>query len=557
MAPRPGFRHLADEVRVPAATGDAMTRLLRIDSRNPSTVPNLAAFALAASLALLVASTSAQETRAPAIRFTTDEAFDAAAVPAYTGRHDAVYRYIDTNIQAHLAALQRWVRQPSVSAQNRGIAEMARLLADDLRSLGFKEVTIVPTTGHPGVFGFYDAGAPRTLVIYMMYDVQPEETGWMVPAFDGALQDTELGRVLMARGATNQKGPERAFLNAVDAIIKVQGTLPVNVLLVAEGEEELGSPHFPEVIDKYEARLKNADGVFFPLNAQDATGAVSLPLGVKGILSLELEAGGGPQGGPTRAEIHSSLKAIVDAPAWRLTQALASLVSPDGNTILVPGYYDQIRPPLPEEERLVNGLVRGSSAAREGAMRKGLGVERFIDGVAGRDLFARWLFTTTMNINGMWTGYTGEGMKTILPHVARARLDSRLVPNQTPDQQLGLIRKHLTERGFRDVRVTRLAGYPPAQTSVDTPIVRAAIGVFNKHGIAPAVAPRLAGSAPYYIFTDRLKLPMVMGGLGHGSGAHAPNEYIVIEPPAGSRVAGLAQVEKWYVDFLYAFAGMK
>ncbi len=190
-------------------------------------------------------------------------------------------------------------------------------------------------------------------------------------------------------------------------------------------------------------------------------------------------------------------------------------------------------------------------------MRKGIGVDRFIDGASGRDLFARWLFTTTMNINGIWAGYTGEGMKTILPHVARARIDSRLVPNQTPDQQLDLIRKHLAAKGFSDVRVTKLGGYVPAQTSVETPIVRAAIGVFNKYGVTPTVMPRLAGSAPYYIFTDRLKLPMVMGGMGHGSGAHAPNEYIVIEPRAGSKVAGLAQIEKWYVDFLYAFGAMK
>jgi acetylornithine deacetylase/succinyl-diaminopimelate desuccinylase-like protein len=509
------------------------------------------------AFAVVAASIGAQEVRAPQVRFTTDEAFDAGGIPAYSGRHEEVYRHIEANIQAHLAELQRWVRQPSVSAQNRGIAEMAKLLAQDLTALGFKEVAIVPTSGHPGVFGFYDAGAPRTLLIYMMYDVQPEETGWQVPAFGGEVKETPLGRVLMARGATNQKGPERAFLNALDSILKTQGKLPVNLLVAAEGEEELGSPNYPQVIEKYETRLRKADGVFFPLNAQDPTGAVSLPLGVKGIVSMELEAAGGPQGGPTRAEIHSSLKAIVDAPAWRLTQALASLVGPDGNTILVPGYYDAIRQPLDEEQRLVNGLVRSSSPEREEAMRKGLGVQRFIDGLAGRDLLGRLLFTTTININGMWTGYTGEGMKTILPHVARARLDSRLVPNQTPDAQFDLISKHLTARGFSDVKVKKISGYPPAQTSVETPIVRAAISVFNKHGVTPSVAPRLAGSAPYYIFTDRLKLPVVMGGMGHGSGAHAPDEFIVIEPRTGSKVAGLAQIEKWYVDFLYAFGAMK
>lgn len=501
------------------------------------------------------AAASAQAVRPPEIRFTTDEAFDASSVPAYKGRHDEVYRHIDANLAEHLKQLQRWVRQQSVSAQNRGINEMAELVAADLRQLGFKEVELVQTKGHPGVFGFYDAGAPRTLVIYLMYDVQPEETGWKVPAFDGALVDHELGRVLMARGATNQKGPERAFLNALDSILKTRGKLPVNLLVVAEGEEELGSPNYPQVIDKYEARLKKADGVFFPLNAQDRAGAVSLPLGVKGIVVFELEAAGGGHGGPKHAEIHSSLKAIVDAPAWRLTQALATLTSPDGNTIQVPGYYSAIRQPSTAEQRLVNGMARTVTGQEQG-MRKGLGVDRFIDDVGGRDLLARWLFTTTININGMWSGYTGEGMKTILPHVARARLDSRLVPSQTPDEQLELIRRHLADRGFGDVTVRKISGYPPAQTSVETPIVTASISVFNKHGVTPTVAPRLAGSAPYYIFTDRLGLPMVMGGIGHGSGAHAPNEYMVIEPAAGSRVGGLAAVEKFYVDFLYAFAEM-
>ena len=507
-------------------------------------------------LAVLSVGTTPRQAQPHSVRFTTDDAFDAGAIVPYGGRHDAVYRHIDANVTDHLEHLRRWVRQPSVSAQNRGITEMANLVAGDLRSLGFKEVALVPTAGHPGVFGYYDAGAARTLLVYMMYDVQPEETGWKVPAFDGALVDTELGRVLMARGATNQKGPERAFLNALDSIAKTAGKLPINVLVVAEGEEELGSTHFQDVVQKYEARLRSANGVFFPFNAQDATGAASLPLGVKGIVSIELEAAGGPHGGPTRAEIHSSLKAIVDAPAWRLTQALASLTTPDGNTIRVPGYYDAIRQPTLEEQRLANGLVK-RAAATEAAGRKALGVERYIDGLTGRDLAARHLFSTTMNINGMWTGYIGEGMKTILPHVAHARLDSRLVPDQTPDAQIELIRRHLADKGFGDVKVRKMGGYPPAQTSVETPIVRAAIGVFNKHGATPSVAPRLAGSAPYYIFTDRLKLPMVMGAVGHGGGAHAPNEYMVIEPRQGSRIAGLADVEKFYVDFVYAFAAMR
>jgi acetylornithine deacetylase/succinyl-diaminopimelate desuccinylase-like protein len=154
----------------------------------------------------------------------------------------------------------------------------------------------------------------------------------------------------------------------------------------------------------------------------------------------------------------------------------------------------------------------------------------------------------------MWSGYTGPGMKTILPHVATAKLDSRLVPDQTPDSALALIRAHLTASGFTDIEVRKLSGYPPAQTSVTAPIVQAALGVYNKHGLTTNVAPRLAGSAPYYVFTERLGLPLVAGGIGHGSGAHAPNEYFLLEPGTGTRAAGLAQVEKAYVDLLYAIA---
>jgi acetylornithine deacetylase/succinyl-diaminopimelate desuccinylase-like protein len=490
----------------------------------------------------------------PDFTITTTARYDASAVPRYGASHPEVYAHIDANLPAHLANLQRWVRQPSISAQNRGIREMATMLRDDLTKLGFREAELVPTSGHPGVFGFYDANAAKTLIIYMMYDVQPVEAeGWRVNAFDGNVVDHPLGRVLMARGATNQKGPERAFLNALESIIATRGKLPVNLLVVAEGEEELGSPHYPEVIAKYADRLRRANGVLFPMNGQGASGRVTMTLGVKGITYFELEARGDTTKGPKTAEIHGSFKAIVDAPAWRLTQALSTLTTWDGNTILVPGYYDSIRQPNDEEQRLVNGML-ADWTNNESGLRASLGVDRWIYGWSGAQALTQYLFNTTLNIDGMWSGYTGVGTKTILPHVATAKLDSRLVPNQTPDEALRLIRAHLDANGFRDIVLRKMSGYPPAQTSVNTPLVQAAIGVYNKYGLTPSVAPRLAGSAPYYVFTQTLGLPLVAGGIGYGTGAHAPNEFMVIEPVAGSRIAGLAQVEKFYVDLLYALA---
>ncbi|HEV2129926.1 MAG TPA: M20/M25/M40 family metallo-hydrolase, partial [Longimicrobiaceae bacterium] len=485
---------------------------------------------------------------------TTTEGFDAARIPAYRGEHPEVYAQIDRNQQQHLENVRRWLRQPSISAENVGIQQMAEMLRDDLRRIGFQEAELVPTSGHPGVWGYYDAGAEKTLAIYMMYDVQPvEPEGWRVPPFEAQLVDHQHGRVVMARGATNQKGPQRAFLNAVEAIIRATGGLPVNLMVAAEGEEELGSPHYEQIIERYEERLRTADGVLFPFNGQAPDGGVSMFLGVKGIVYFELEARGGERGGPQEAEIHGSYKVLVDSPVWRLTQALASLTSEDGNTILVPGYYDAIRPPTEEEQRLAAGMLRDWTE-RERLQQQGLGVAEWIDGMRGEESLMRGYFNTTLNINGIYGGYTGEGVKTILPHRAVAKVDSRLVPNQTPDEALRLIREHLDRQGFTDIELRKLSGYPPAQTSVEAPLVQAAIATYNKHGFTPSVTPRIFGSAPYYVFTERLGLPMIAGGLGHGSGAHAPNEYMVIEPRQGSRVAGLAEIEKFYVDLLYALA---
>lgn len=503
--------------------------------------------------ALLLPSLPAAAQIGPAHRFRTDAAFSAAGVAAYDGRHDGVYAYIDAHLDEHLANLQRWLRQPSISAQDVGIQEMARMLRDDLSAMGFQEAELVPTDGHPGVWGFYDAGADKTLMLYLMYDVQPvEPEDWESPPFEANLVERDPGTVLMARGATNQKGPERAFLNALEAIIAVEGKLPVNLMVVAEGEEELGSPHYAQIIDRYEARLRTADGALFPFNSQGPSGDLDMSLGVKGILYMEMEARGSAEhGGPTRAEIHGSYKAIVDAPAWRLVQALSTLVSQDGNTILVPGYYDEVRAPTLEEERLVNGLAPSWDDA---AQQRLLGVGRWTDGITGREAILRYLYHPTLNIDGMWSGYTGEGVKTILPHSATAKVDSRLPEGLEPEEALEMIRGHLDARGFADVEVRVLSAYPAAQTTVDAELVQAAIGVFNKWGYLPTVSPRLAGSAPFYQFTKRLGLPLVFSGLGHGSGAHAPNEYMVVRPKPGSRVAGLAEIEKAYVDLLFALA---
>ncbi len=489
----------------------------------------------------------------PQFEITTSDAFDPATLAAYDGDHTEIYELIDRRQGEHLENLQRWLRQPSISAQDVGIDDMAELVRSDLEAIGFSETQIVPTSGHPGVFGHYDAGAEKTLLVYMMYDVQPvNPEDWASPPFEARLIERPLlGKVLMARGATNQKGPQRALLNAVAAVIDATGTLPINLMVLAEGEEELGSPNYPELVDHFEERLASADGAFFPFNSQSPSGRIQMNLGVKGIVYFEMEARGGDWGGPKMAEIHGSYKSLVDSPTLRLVQAIASMTSPDGNTILIDGYYDDIRPPTEEEMRLINGVAQNYDGA---AIRRLLRVERFVDGLEGTDAIMRHLYDVTLNVDGIWSGYTGEGVKTILPHLATAKVDSRLPPGIDPDEALARVRSHLDEHGFEDVVLRKLSGYPAAQSSVESPLVQAAIRVFNKWGKVEEVWPRLAGSAPFYQFTERLNLPLVFNGLGHGSGAHAPNEYMLIEPERGSGAAGLAEIEKSYVDLLYALA---
>ncbi len=499
---------------------------------------------------LFVAFGSTAEVKRPKYDIDLSNPYSTDQVAAYAGDHQAVYEYIDANLDVHLAHLQRWMQQPSISAQNVGIREMAELVRDDLKALGFHESEIVETKGHPGVWGYYDAGADTTLMVYMMYDVQPvEPEDWRSPPFEAKVVETEQGEAIMARGATNQKGPQRAFLNALASILAVEGNLPVNIMITAEGEEELGSPNYPQIVDRYESRLRKADGVIFPMSGQNIAGQTSLMMGVKGIIYWELEARGGAWGGPTRAEIHGSYKAITDSPVLRLLKAIDTLVSEDGNTILVPGYYDDVRPPTEEEQSLIAGYILKQN---EVILKYLMGVPRWVDDIQGVDVLPELIYTPTMNIDGIWAGYTGEGVKTILPHVATAKMDSRLPLGMDSDKQLGLIRKHLDDNGFEDIKMTVKSSYPASQTSVHSDLVQAVISVYKKYGSDPTVNPRIAGSAPFYQFTERLNLPMIPVGLGFGQGAHAPNETYLVKPTGP--IAGLADIEKSYVDILYALA---
>src|SRR3954447_15242519 len=270
---------------------------------------------------------------------------------------DAIQAEIVKRHAEGIARLQEWVRQPSIAAENRGMAEGCELMMRFAREAGFQQVARVPTDGQPGVFATLDAGAARTLGLYFMYDVkQVDPAEWSSPPWEARIvEKSGLGKVLVGRGAVNQKGPEATFLAALHAIQGTGRKLPVNLVLIAEGEEEIGSPHIPQIVRRPEviAALKKSMGIFLPDAGQDLDGGVTMELGAKGVVELELVSSGEKWGRGPAADLHSSEKARVDSPAWHLVHALNTLVSPDGNTPAIPGFANKARPLSATEKAMI------------------------------------------------------------------------------------------------------------------------------------------------------------------------------------------------------------
>ena len=473
-----------------------------------------------------------------------DPADKAAVLAQIRGLHD-------TNVKR----LQNWIALPSIAAMDLNYPAGPEYMAKLAREAGFTGVKLIPTSGKPGVFGKIDVGAKTTLGIYFMYDVKHfDPSEWSSPPLEARLIKKEgLGTVCMGRGAVNQKGPENSFLSALAAFQAAGKKLPVNLVLVCEGEEEIASPHFHEIVQTPEvlAELKKCEGVFIPEAGQAKDGSVEVSLGAKGVVEVFLVSSGEKWGRGPKADVHSSLEAQLDSPTWHLVQALNTLIEKDGHTPAVEGFFEKAKPLSETQEKMIQEHVAKTTEA--GAM-KNLGVQHWLRDVS--HLEANYLLEgqPTINIEGLVAGYTGPGGKTVLPHRAEAKIDMRLVPDMTAADTLAKLKAHLAKHGFGDIDVQLGGGYDPTTTEASSKLIQLQLATYRKLGLEPNLWPRSAGSWPGCVFTDApVSLPAGHYGLGNGYGAHAPDEYYLIDSE-NPKVQGLDGAVASFVEYLYAWA---
>lgn len=423
---------------------------------------------------------------------------------------------INETLNHWIEQLGRLCAQPSISAQGFGIKECAELTAIMLREQGCA-AEILPTGGSPIVYGEGDGKTDRTLLFYNHYDVQPPEPLelWDTPPFTL----TRVGDALFARGVSDDKGQLITRMAAVSAVRDVLGELPLRIKYFVEGEEEVGSPNVSGAIDHYKDKFA-ADGCIWEFGSVDYSGRPEQTLGMRGLCYIELSVK------TAELDCHSGLGGtLIPNAAWRLVWALSTIKGPD-ERIRIPGFYDNARPAT---ERDLAYLAQQPDHSIE--MLQTYGLDGFLLGMTGGvELRRAAVFEPSATINGLNSGYQGLGAKTVLPAHASAKIDFRLVPDQTPEEIVPLLRAHLDAEGFADVAVRYVAGVKPARTDSDNPFVQLSIeAAKDVYGLEPIVEPLIGGSGPLHPFIHVLGLPVVTSGCGHPqSHVHAPNENIRI-----------------------------
>ena len=428
---------------------------------------------------------------------------------------------IDTYLEQHMddsiAELSRLAAQPSVAAQNWGLAECAALVAEMLKKRGFA-VEVIATDGAPVVFAERKGRSDKTLLFYNHYDVQPPEPLelWETPPFEPTLRDGKL----YARGVSDDKSHITYRLLAIDALLATDGELPCNIKFAVEGEEEVSSVHLKDFVKNNAARLK-ADACIWEFGGVDHEETPIQHAGLRGICYVELSVETASQ------DVHSGLGgSIFPNAAWRLVWALSTLKGPD-ERIRLPGHYDTVRPPSARDRELMAALAE---TAEEYKTR--YGIKEFLHGLTdGVELRLAEVFEPTCTICGLTSGYQGSGSKTVQPARASAKVDFRLVPDQTPEQVLKALRQHLDAEGFPDVQINFLGGESPDRTDPDDPFLALVVETARPvYGKPMQVVPMVGGSGPNHIFSHYLKVPIATAGLGYpGTQAHAPNENIRLD----------------------------
>lgn len=402
---------------------------------------------------------------------------------------------------------------PGMAGRPEELKAAADWVARALEDCGLR-VQSLSAGGPPVVLAEREVPGRPTILFYDHYDVQPagDEREWRFPPFVLRLYR----RRLYARGAVDNKGTLLARLWALRAWQELEGGLPVGVRFLVEGEEEVGSPHLADFVLTHAERLR-ADGCIWESGSISSDGRPHLYLGMKGLLSVELEVRG------ATTELHSGWATIAPNPAWRLVWALSRLKSPD-EEILIDGFYDAVEGPGHEEIRKSRRLPFPERDYLEAWK-----VPSFLQGMSGSTLLLCQFYSPTCNISGLAGGHTGNGDRTIIPARAWARLDFRLVPRQRPEEVLEQLRRYLDQEGFGDIQI-RVLGFPlrPFRTPPEAPFVRAVVEATRRaFGKNPAVFPIAGGSGPIFFFGQGLGMPVVGLGIGHpGSQVHGANENV-------------------------------
>lgn len=430
---------------------------------------------------------------------------------------EMLYRHVDAHETELIEVLYPLLRKKSISytATVEEMTDCARLFQQMLQERGFS-AEIYPSEGFPYVYGerLYSPDAP-TVLIYGHYDVMPVEpvSAWRTPPFEPTIAD----RKIFCRGASDDKGQTMTYLLGYQVYRELFGEVPVNVKFIIDGEEEIGSPHLPAFVAEHKEML-HADFLLSSDSKIHESGRPVLFLGLKGMCSVDLTVQTGGK------DLHSMYAPVAPSPVWRLITLLSTLKGEDG-FVKLDHFYDKVAPLTPLDLEAIERIPFDPET-----MKKNLDIPGFVQNRTGDNFYYNYIFEPTCNIGYLSAG-CADGVKDVIPHTATVRLDLNLVPNQTPEETLALLRQHLDRRGYQDVSITPCSMMTPYRSPLDSPCLPLLCDAVREvWGKEPVILPGIGGFGPNSNFTEQLGIPNIYipyGALDNSN--HAPNESLVID----------------------------